>query len=284
VRIEKGSECLTLATGNIRKTMRMLRPGAQVGFCLLAALTSTVRNANADDVLVVASNEEIRSLVGETDLTVLPIILSGKIKAEYVENSTADQKSEIINRYFNQFFPKNSAQISRFKHVLPCSTKSILYSKQELECNKKLMRFYVPSSDSTNVSRLEEFPFIVLIIEVPCLYKSPNEFEKNEVTDSPDKDDDLEPGEECLHWVCKFVFWNRKSQKTIAYGAITAEACGFGIYRYGEGGPWDKSISDLAQQIYEDTPFSLWDKAKYIENNVREIMGSVPAPGPAMRH
>jgi hypothetical protein len=257
---------------------------ALVGYCLFAALTSTVSNTYADDVQVLASNEEIRSLVRETDLTVLPIILSGTIKAEYLKNSTADQKSETVNRYFNQFFPKNSAQISRFKHVLPFSAKSIVYSKQELECDKKTMRFCVPSSDSTNVSRLEEFPFIVLIIEVPCLYKNPKEFEKNEVTNSPDKDDDLEPGEECLHWVCKFVFWNRKSRTVIAYGAITAEACGFGIYRYGEGGPWEKGISDLAQQIYEDTPFSLWDKAKYIENNVREIMGSVHGPSPALHH
>ena len=142
------------------------------------------------------------------------------------------------------------------------------------------MGFYVPASDSVNVKKLEVFPYIVLIIELPCLYKNPNEFEKNEVADSPDKDDDLEPGEECLHWVCKFIFWNRKSQKIITYGAITAEACGFGMYRYGEGGAWEKSISDLAQQIYEDTPFSLWNKAKYIENNVKEIINYDGVIGP----
>jgi hypothetical protein len=245
---------------------------ALIKFYLSLLLILSIHKANADDVQVIASNEEIRVLIKETDLTVLPIILSGKIKAEYLKNNTADQKSEIINKYFNQFFPKNSAQISRFKHVLPCSTKSIVYSRQKYECVKKMMSFYVPAPDSMNINKLAAFPSIVLIIELPCLYKNPNEFEKNEVTDSPDKDDDLEPGEECLHWVCKFIFWNRKSQKIIAYGAITAEACGFGMYRYGEGGAWEKSISDLAQQIYEDTPFSLWNKAKYIENNVKEII------------
>jgi hypothetical protein len=247
--------------------------------CLFALLIFNVQNANADDVEVVASIEEMQTLSQETELATLPIILSGKIKAEYLKNSTTDQKSEIINKYFNQFFPKNSAQISRFKHVIPCSTKTIKYSKQKYKCDSKMMDFYVPTSDSMNMNKLTAFPSVVLIIELPCLYKSPKEFEKNEIADSPDEDNDLDPGEECLHWVCKFVFWNKKNQKVIAYGGITSEGCGYGMYRYGEGGPWEKSISDLSQQIYEDTPFSLWNKAKYIENNVKEILRYAPTPG-----
>jgi hypothetical protein len=237
-----------------------------------------MRKAAADDVEIIASQGEIGEIIKETELGLLPVILSGSINAEYLKNISKEQKADIVNKYFYQFFSKNSAQISRFKRIVQSSSKSVVYVNHKYKCDDKMMGFLVPSPDSANIAKLNELPPVILIIETPCLYKNRNEFEKNEVSNSPDEDSDLDPGEECLHWVCKFVFWNRINHKTIAYGAVTAEGCGYGIYRYGAGGAWEKSITDLTQQIYEDTPFSLWDKGNYIKENVLEIIKMAPQP------
>lgn len=44
------------------------------------------------------------------------------------------------------------------------------------------------------------------------------------------------------------------------YGFVTAEGCGLGRDRYGQGGILDSSLSALVQQIFEDTPFFMETK------------------------
>jgi hypothetical protein len=235
--------------------------------------------AKADDVELVCSKEEINSVAQEKDLGLLPVVLSGSINAAYLKNNTREQKVEAVNRYFYQFFPLHTSQISKFKHAEQCTSSTIQYQRLQFKCGDKMRGFLFPTADSVNIRKMDGLPSVVMVLEMVSLYKSPEEFEKNDVASSPDEDSDLEPGEECLHWVCKFVFWNKKEKIPLAVGAITAEGCGMSMYRYGQGGAWERSISDVAQQIYEDTPFSLWDKGKYIYQNIRELIRMAPTPG-----
>jgi hypothetical protein len=250
--------------------------------CGLMALLVSIffaQLASADDVELICSEAEINSVAQEKDLGLLPVVLSGSINAAYLKNNTQEQKVAAVNRYFHQFFPLHTSQLSKFKHSVQCTSSTIQYQRLQFKCGEKTRGFLFPMADSVNIRKMAGLPSVVLVVEIVSLYKSPEEFEKNDVSSSPDEDSDLEPGEECLHWVCKFVFWNKKEKIPLTVGAITAEGCGMSMYRYGEGGAWERSISDLAQQIYEDTPFSMWDKGNYIYQNIKALINIAPAPG-----
>jgi hypothetical protein len=261
---------------NNYRTFTMPKPTHLTLFTALASWLFLVQTAFADDVVTLFPKEDTAQFAQEKSIGVARVSVGDSIRCSYFKDAPNEKKKEMIRDYFWKFFPPRSAEVSKFKSVLPCTSAAMSYAKQKFKCRGRNMDFIVPAEDSASMLALASAPTLVLFVELPLLYKEPKEFKRNEVANSPDKDSDLDPGEECVHLICKFVFWDRRSSSVVCYGAVTAEGCGYGINRYGPDGIWDKSISDLAQQIYEETPFS--SKQLEIKDKSRQFMQWHPFP------
>jgi hypothetical protein len=230
-----------------------------LSIALGAILGAVTFDLYADDVITQAGYESYRLAKSEKTLGLMPVIVGDSVKMKMLDRASIAERKKIAAGNFWKYFPSHCTYYSTFTSVAACTT-NVLYKPVAFNMGSgHSLTIPVPANELFPICKTQN-PRFWLIVEIPFAYDDVSNLAGNLwffsgfIAGSPVSE---KPEEECIHYVCTFVLWDSFKHTAASYGYVTAEGCGLRIDRYGPGGAWDGSLSELAKQIFEDTPFEM---------------------------
>jgi hypothetical protein len=213
----------------------------------------------ADEVFTQISDNTMASALAEKAIGILPVVVGDSIKMKALERISIPERKIKAESNFWRYFPSHCTYYSRFSAAVIC-TSNIVYTTARFSMSEgRDLTMPVPANDSLPACGQNQSPRFWLILEIPYIYDDVSSLAVNLWFFTGQALSPVEqiPEEECIHYVCKFVIWDRATHAAACYGYVTAQECGLSRDRYGPDGYWDRSLSDLAEQVFEDTPFKM---------------------------
>jgi hypothetical protein len=206
----------------------------------------------ADETIILHNDNSKKASLG-----VLPFIVGDELRIGQFRNLPVEEQQHKTKELLDKYFINNIQNFSSFNQVSSCTSSTQLLVKKELTVKGKKVTFNVPAESIRETNGRNNTYY--LLVEIPFIFDDSSSITINTdffagISLSPIKG---KPEEECINFGCKFLFWNNAKKYISCYGVITAEGCGLRSQRYGNGGGWATSISDLVNQIFEDTPFKM---------------------------